>query len=193
MARKRIYTPEEIREHKRLRGIEYRKRNAEKIRAYRQRPEVKARHKAQCRKWREDNPDYQREYYAAHRTAFREYHYKWLERKGRKPRIVLTEEERTARTKARKLRQHVRHIVRSMLDCDYYAECRRKDRERANRRRLRMGLTAAGQPARRIPDWCVRGGVLDCRSQWLWENVTDEQKAYAKELFIERKERRRAM
>jgi len=64
MSRPRIYTPEEIRERKRMRGIEYRKRNREKIRAYKKRPEVRERRKAENRRWREKNPDYQREYYA---------------------------------------------------------------------------------------------------------------------------------
>lgn len=43
----------------------------------------------------------------------------------------------------------------------------------------------------RFPDWATKGAsVLDVKSQWLLENATDEQRAYARELAIERKERR---
>ena len=232
MSRPRIYTPEEIRERRRLRGIEYRKRNREKIRTYKKRPEVRERRKAENRRWREKNRGYARAYYAAHKDAFREYHLRWLEKRGvahGEPYKPLTDEERLARRRAAKRKWNaanrdkvtaaqrawkernpdrvkayarayqkahpeykrmyrMRCIVREMTDCEYYAERRRKDRERANRRRLRMGLTAVGKPARRIPDWCVRGVVLDTRSQWLWHNATDEQKAYAREIAIERKQ-----
>ena len=217
MSRPRIYTPEEIRERKRLRGIEYRKRNREKIRTHKKRPEVRERRKAENRRWREKNRGYARAYYAAHKDAFREYHLRWLEKRGvahGEPYKPLTDEERLARRRAAKRKWNaanrdkvtaaqrawkernpdrvkayrMRCIVREMTDCEYYAERRRKARERANLRRLRMGLTAVGKPAMRIPDWCVRGGVLDTRSQWLFCNATDEQKAYARELAIERKQ-----
>lgn len=229
MSRPRIYTPEEIRERKRLRGIEYRKRNREKIRAYKKRPEVRKRHNAENHRWREKNAEYHMAYYAAHREQFLEYNRKWRKRNAEKIRAYKqrpdVREKHNAYTKAwqDRNRERVREtnrawkaqnpdrvkavllayqkahpeykrmyrmrcMVREMTDCEYYAERRRKERERANRRRLRMGLTAVGKPARRIPDWCVRGGVLDASSPWLWENVTDEQKAYARELMIERKE-----
>lgn len=42
----------------------------------------------------------------------------------------------------------------------------------------------------RIPDWATKGQrVLDARSQWLACNLTDAQRAYARKLFIERRER----
>lgn len=186
--RKPRLTREERLARKRARSAEYRKRNAEKIRAYKKRPEVRERRKAENRRWREKNRDYARAYYAAHKDAFREYHLRWLEKWGAAhgvtPREPLTDEERLARRRAsrrkwnaanrervrdatRAWKEHnpdrvkayrIRCIVREMTDCEYYAERRRKDRERANRRRLRMGLSAVGKPARRIPDWCVRVG-----------------------------------
>ena len=39
----------------------------------------------------------------------------------------------------------------------------------------------------RIPDWATKGFVLDARSQWLAVNLTASQRAYARELAIERK------
>ena len=233
MSRPRLFTPEEIRERRRLRGIEYRKRNREKIRAYKQRPEVRARRKAENRKWRESHPDYHREYYAAHREAFREYRRAWMERWGIKHgvRIVLTNEDRLERTREQHRKwnekncervaattrewrkrnrdkvnayarayakahpeyyraRYVLRVLREMVDCEYYARNREKARERAERKRRRDG-----KPVRRpllsmrIPDWCVRGMVLDVRSQWLINNLTDSQRAYARELAIERRAR----
>ena len=195
MSRPRIYTPEEIRERKRLRGIEYRKRNAAKIRAYKKRPEVRERHAAQCRKWREDNPDYQRDYYAAHRDAFREYERRYREKHRESynahareyakahPRMCTKEQMREESRLA-----YVRRCLREMVDCDYYAHNRARNRAAYVAQWKREGKDwGAGRPAMRIPDWCVRGGVLDTRSQWLFCNATDEQKAYARELAIERK------
>ena len=90
MSRPRIYTPEEIRERRRLRGIEYRKRNKDKIRAYKQRPEVRERRKAEHRKWRENHHGYYTTYNAAHS-------------KHRAKKIPLTEEERIRRRRESKL------------------------------------------------------------------------------------------
>lgn len=186
MSRPRIYTPEEIRERKRLRSVEYRKRNREKIRAYKKRPEVRERRKAERLRWREKNKGYARQYYATHKDAFREYNRAWKARKPDRVKTVSLAYQKAHPEYKRMYR--MRCIVREMTDCEYYAERRRKNRERAARRRLRMGLTYVGKPAMRIPDWCVRGGVLDTRSQWLFCNATDEQRAYARELAIERKE-----
>jgi hypothetical protein len=50
------------------------------------------------------------------------------------------------------------------------------------------GRTYSPQPNRRVPDWCVKRGVVDVRSQWLAENLTPAQRDYAMRLAIERKE-----
>lgn len=86
--------------------------------------------------------------------------------------------------------RYVLRVLREMVDCEYYARNRQKARERAERKRRRDG-----KPVRRpllsmrIPDWCVRGMELDVRSQWLINNLTDSQRAYARELAIERRAR----
>ncbi len=198
-------TPEERRERKRLRSIEYRKRNKEKIRAYRKSAKRKAAQSKYMRKWRADHPEYQRAYYATHREAFREYQRAWLERWGTKRgvRIVLTDMERVERRRARKRnrekvraysrRAYLRRIIREMFDAEYYAHNRARTRANHYARWKRMGLTwgqGGGRPSMRIPDYCVRGQVLDVRSQWLINNMTDEQRAYARELAIERKKQR---
>ena len=163
MSRPKIYTPEEIRERKRLRSVEYRKRNREKIRAYKR--SRREQHKAECRKWREKNPDYQRrfyearpgyrhEYYAAHREAFREYHRKWRE-KHRDVRRILNR----LSAEQTKFARRIRHLWRQMTDCEYYAHCRARNRRNKIRQYQRQGKNwGVGKPARRIPDYCCRGG-----------------------------------
>lgn len=84
--------------------------------------------------------------------------------------------------------------ARMASDEKYYAEFRarqrgymRKFHDKTRQREYRPTISM------RFPDWATKGAsVLDVKSQWLWENATDEQRAYARELAIERKERRRA-
>lgn len=199
MSRPRRLTPEERRERKRLRSIEYRKRNREKIRAYKRRPEVKERHKAECRKWRHEHQDYQREYYASHQDAFREYNRRYADKHRAEIRARQRACSKKRQLSAEQMRNYsreayVRRCLREMVDCDFYARNRAKDRARKYAMWRRMGLNwGLGRPAMRIPDWCVRGGVLDTRSKWLVNNLTDSQRAYARELAIQRKEQRERM
>lgn len=72
-------------------------------------------------------------------------------------------------------------------------------RKRAQRRvchakaRLLAGKVYSPRFRVRLPEWAAAGQrVLDARSPWLWNNITDAQRAYARELAIERKERRAA-
>ena len=193
MSRPRIYTFEEIRERKHLYDIEYRKRNAEKIRAYRQRPEVMERQKAHNRRWRDKHPEYQRAYYAAHREAFREYNRKW--RKRHEVRHGGVPYSRTRKKPTREQMRtwsrnaYARRVIREMLDYEYYAHNRARNRAAHLAQWRREGKTwGIGKPAMRIPDYCVRGGVLDTSSPYLWNNLTASQRAYARELAIERME-----
>ena len=90
-------------------------------------------------------------------------------------------------------RSYLRRVIREMFDAEYYAHNRARTRANHYARWKRMGLTwgqGGGRPSMRIPDYCVRGQVLDVRSQWLINNMTDEQRAYARELAIERKKQR---
>ena len=140
MGRKRIYTPEEIRE----------------------------RHRAQCRAWRDANPDYRREYYAAHREAFREYERRYRE-KHRESYNAHAREYAKAHPRMRTKEQmreesrlaYVRRCLREMVDCDYYAHNRARDRAAHVAQWKREGKDwGAGRSAMRIPDWCVRGGGI---------------------------------
>ncbi len=96
----------------------------------------------------------------------------------------------------------MRYDLRLYLDADLYARCRAPWRER--RLRYDTHMRAVGKwPQRklnggeyrpklscRIPDWAVKGQcVIDFQSPWLAANITSEMKAYARELFIERREK----
>ena len=102
-------------------------------------------------------------------------------------------------------RHNMRYELRLHLDAELYAHCRATGRERSLRYDARLreigkrpkrklnGGEYRPTPSRRFPDWAVKGQcVIDFRSSWLAENLTPEMKAYARELFIERREKRRA-
>ena len=205
MARPRTLTPEEARERRRLYCIEYRKRNRDAINARRRAkgrsPAERERRKAQNRRWREKHPDYRRGYYAAHREAFREYERRYREKHRESYNAHAREyakahpRKRTKEQMREESRQsYIRRCLREMVDCEYYAKNRARNRAAHVAQWKREGKGwGAGRPAMRIPDWCVRGGALDVRSPWLINNLTDSQRAYARELAIERKNRRMAM
>ena len=158
-------TREESLARKRARSVEYRLKNKDKIRAYKARPDVRARHTAHNKAWREKHLEYMREYL----------------RKWQRANVEYCQIAGFTYRQKRKARMEV--------DAEFYASVRRKRREQNRRKREAAGLPYTPRPSMRIPDWCCRGGVLDVRSPWLWENATDEQKAYARELFFERRER----
>ena len=250
MGRKRIYTPEQMRERLRERWKQYRIKNREKIKAYKQSEGYRQKRKGYNRryaekhpdymaKWRAAHPDYMRKWQAENKDRLREYHReyarKYASADAELPRSTLTPEERRERIREskrkwlmknyeremerhrqwrkahpekererrrrnyakltpeqRKERAHLKQFKRlvcEMLDCNYYARNRRKAREAQYKRWAKQGKNwCKGKPAMRIPDWCVRGGVLDARSPFLFENATPEQKAWARELCIEKKE-----
>lgn len=137
------------------------------------------RHPDRCRerdrKWREANPD---------------------KRKAQKRRNY---QRHRAEILAQKRRYYVEHRVwerRRLLfvvDSTAYANFRAAMRIRKAKRRIMGGNLYKPRSARRIPDWCVMGGAIDARSPWLAENLTPSQRAFARELAIERKGRRGPM
>ena len=69
-----------------------------------------------------------------------------------------------------------------------YAEHRRQGRIWLAKKAISKGRIYKPRFDLRIPDYCVKGQVLDVRSPWLIENLTPSQRAFARELAIERKE-----
>lgn len=80
--------------------------------------------------------------------------------------------------------------MRFYFDADAYAANRAYNRQlRAKESVLTRGFYRP-RFSSRIPDWATKGmNVLDCGSQFLAENITDSQRAYARELAIERRKR----
>ena len=83
-----------------------------------------------------------------------------------------------------------KQAVLFMIDARLYASFRTKRRVWEMMRRKRIGIYRPRFHLR-IPDWCCKGFALDGNSQFLAVNLTPAQRAYAKELAIERREWRR--
>ena len=77
-------------------------------------------------------------------------------------------------------------------DRAYYAKAvmrkRVQRRIRHAKARLLMGKTYRPRFRFRLPEWAPVGCGIDYASPWLIENLTPSQRAYARELAIERKE-----
>lgn len=149
----------------------------------------------------------------------KEHRERYAELSRRKYRKMLMSPERYARAMERQARYRERHrerqriksrerywknrdarkayikkralLVRAICcaDAEYYAIVRMQWRVAAAKKAIRKRGKYAPKPHLRIPDWCVARRVLDARSPWLIENATSSQRAYAKELYRERKEK----
>ena len=132
------------------------------------------RHPDRCRernrKWREANPDKRK---AQKRRNYQRHRIEILEKKRRYY-----------------VERHVweNRRLRYIMDSAAYAKHRAAMRMRGAKRRVLAGELYKPRFARRIPDWCVMGGVIDARSPWLAENLTPSQRYFAMQLAIERKE-----
>ena len=96
-----------------------------------------------------------------------------------------------AQAKIRGKRRRQKKTILAMIDPDSYKQQRALQRiynvrhnNKTRKRPYRMLRSM------RIPDWATKGSVHDGRSKFLAINMTPEQKDYARELAIERKERR---
>lgn len=88
-------------------------------------------------------------------------------------------------------------------DCEYYAAFLERQRNRGRRFRERH-LPCQGRKRNggmyvarlnvRLPDWTTKGKIVALvNSPWMINNITDSQRAYARELAIERKAQREAL
>jgi len=186
------------REHILARCRDWRKRNVEKRR------EIES-------AWRKANPEKRRKalerYRLAHRDERRAKDAEYQKRLRREnPEKVHARERRyRARKKERmsadqNLYAHYRSlknaarkraVAKCATEADRYAKERLYKRRCYARRMIKAGKGYSPRPQRRIPDYATKGNVADVRSQYLIENQTASQKAYARELAIERAERRK--
>ena len=131
------------------------------------------RHPDRCRerdrRWREANPDKKaaqnRRYYKRHRAE-------------------ILDKKRAYYAAVANPRRKVRMCLMTPYE---YAEWRARARRRRAIRIVLAGNIYKPRFARRIPDWCVAGRVIDSASAFLAVNLTASQRVYAKELFRERR------
>lgn len=102
----------------------------------------------------------------------------------------LSPQERQRKILEKKRRRWHRIVERSSLDAVYYAERRRKLRIDNAKRSIAQGRIYRPRFNRRVPDWSTMGKVVDAASPWLAENITPAQRAFVRELYIERREGR---
>lgn len=88
--------------------------------------------------------------------------------------------------KARRNAKNAEYKQTFAYDSEAWAKWRAKWRKIYAKRKVRRGLAYCPCYRLRIPDYAVKGQVLDVHSAWLMENATDAQIAYAKELAKER-------
>ena len=163
---------------------EYYAANKEKMRAtakksyYRHREKKLEKRKAYCRANRDKCCEWWREYRSRPDV------------KARRHAVALA---RYARDGA-KMREYERDKYRKMcellaIDAKAYSDFRAKRRVKWVMQ-LKKPENYKPRFSIRIPDWATKGQrVLDVNSKYLASNLTDEQRAYARELFIERRER----
>lgn len=148
------------------------------------------------RRWRKAHPNYLREWRERNRERVREY---WRDYVRRFPERIR--EWRKKESPELRAMRRFKYEMSLCMDAEKYAKKRKQDRQRqkkATDRKIAAGL----RPPRvlnggfykprysiRLPDWCVKGQfITDVRSQWLAENLTATQRAYARELAIERRQ-----
>ena len=121
-----------------------------------------------------------RKYYAKHRKKIAEDHLRWAAANRDKMRGYVRKSQRKAR-------------LAWCFDSELYKKGRAYNRMLKAKRTVLKGGLYVPRFACRIPDWATKGQkITDTASPWLIENLTDSQRGYARELAIERKERRGA-
>ena len=91
-----------------------------------------------------------------------------------------------------KVREYVKKYIRKVrlawcFDADLYAKGRAYNRMLNAKRTILRGGVYRPRFSCRIPDFAVKGqDIVDYHSQFLSDNITEEQVAFAKELYRER-------
>lgn len=154
---------------------------SEKSRAYyaAHREERRASARASYARHREERLAKRKAYYRANRSRCLEW---W--------RMHRTKPEVRAYRLVDYKRRYANTLMLWAVDAAAYAQARRKGRIYRAKKAVSEGRIYKPQFARRIPDWCVMGHVVDTASPWLIENITPSQRAYARELAIERVNKR---
>ena len=175
-------------------------------------PEMRRRkHREYCRKYnakhREERNAASRAYHSAHREELhaKKRVYNLAHKSATRARNVAYYHSHKDEIKARVTKwreQNPKHVARYRqinlsrakarkgVDCEFYAKRRAAVRMSYAKSRILRGLSYTPMFSRRIPDYAVMAPcIIDCRSPFIINNLTDSQNAYARELAIERRER----
>lgn len=136
------------------------------------------------RRYRERHPDRLREREKRWRMANPEKRAAQKMRNYLRHRESILEQKREYYLAAR---PYEKLLVQLSASAEAYAAYRCRARVRSAKKRLVAGKSYMPRFSRRIPDWCVYGAAIDTRSAYLAENLTPSQRAYARELAIERR------
>lgn len=156
-------------------------------------------------------PGYYRDYYRAHRERERARIKAWRDRniehcreveaawRKANPEVVATKQRRYRQKPDSKAKDAAAHRSRRKanpakvraVDRAYYAKAVTRKRIQARishaKARLRIGKAYRPMFHVRSPEWAAVGDAFDYRSPWLVENLTPSQRAFARELAIERR------
>ena len=157
---------------------EYRKRNLRKCAAY-------------MREWRAKNKEqynaYAREYHAKNADKYRAYSKRWKDSPRGKLKVKAWNIANADKVSEMRSKAELKRKIRKMTSPAYYAKRRATVRLNKAMQAFNVGRLYRPVMSRRIPDYCVMGGALDYSSQFLIENLTASQNAYARDLCIERR------
>lgn len=124
-------------------------------------------------RWNKANPERKR----ANDRAYRLRH----------PEKIKADKRRwNAANKAKRAEKRAKQRETFAFDCAAWAKYRAGWRIIYAKRVIRRGIAYSPKYYLRIPDFATKGErILDTRSQWLINNLTDSQRAYARELAVE--------
>lgn len=150
---------------------------------------MNARHKAWAAKNKAWLVEYARRRRAENKEKYREKQMAWRERNrdevNRKKREYR--KRNVDRFKVMERFAEERRKRKKQTDAAYYAKRRASVRMSKAKRRVVDGKPYRPKFNTRIPDWATMGQkIIDVSSPWLWNNLTDGQRAYGREIAIDR-------
>ena len=112
----------------------------------------------------------------------------YTENRKKREKVKRKWEEANLDKRREYVKKHMRKVrLAWCFDADLYAKGRAYNRMLNAKRIILRGGVYRPRFSCRIPDWAVKGqDLVDYHSQFLSDNITEEQVAFAKELYRER-------
>lgn len=152
--------------------------------------EWEKRNRARCaaylREWRAKNKEHCKKYYKEYRAKNKDRMREYENRYRRSPKYKAYLKAHKEQVRKRNRKGEIKRKIRKMIDAEYYAKRLAQQRFYKAKKTILSGKMYRPVMSRRTPSYCTMGNVTDYGSKFLCENITAEQKAYAKELYLER-------